>query len=435
MRRFFTITFLTVLLAGFLPVSYSHAENTFTQVFNAVPYAVSLSNNLDNITFNYDLTSLREDIELVAAEIRFSQIDDSEGDVILKLYPQFGDTIIGAISGVNSGEKKYSFIEDYLDIEDDSVSFKIAVEGIEEDSSVKIDDMRLVISYKIIDEEAPEILDSIVEDITEDSAIIKWTLSEDVGGVVRYGKTSNYTKNQSFEEVEVVGLEDEEKTEAYSYSTLLLNLSPGTTYHYQIIVEDESGNVSKTQDMSFITEFDGLPGVLGVEESELPKVTNVRGELFLNDENYEFEISWDLLSGEGVEKYYIYRQKNAEPIEKYAEVDGETSSYTDMDLEKYAEYTYIIRANKDIELSPKSDQLKVKVVDENLSTDETTRKYIDVAKVVGFVMAVTIFVLIIGYFFGKRALRFFKEVFTLEKKKNPLKDPDFIKKEFDKSND
>lgn len=436
MRRFLTITFLIVLLAGFLPVQTVRAENIITQTFNAVPYAVSLSANLDTITFNFDLSSLREDIEIEKANIKFAQVDDEEGDVVLKLFPYFGDTILGAISGVKSGEKNYSFVEDYIHSGDDSVSFKVSVEGLDEGGSIKLDEVRLEISYRIIDEIAPTILKTAVEDITEDSVVVKWTLSEEVGGVIRYGKTSNYSKTQNFEEMEVIEPEEKDGELTYSYSTLLLNLSPGTTYHYQILVEDEAGNISKTQDMSFITAYDVLSGVLGEsDDGALPKITGVKGELFLEEGKYNFEISWDLLASEAVDKYYIYRQKNSEQVEKYAEVDSDIDFFSDTDLEKHSEYTYIIRANKDINLSPKSDILTIKVIDDNLSAREQTKKYIDVARVVGFVMAMTIFVLIVGYFSLKRMQKFFKEVFTLEKGKNPLKDPNFIKKEFEKSND
>ena len=66
-------------------------------------------------------------------------------------------------------------------------------------------------------------------------------------------------------------------------------------------------------------------------------------------------------------------------------------------------------------------------------TDEESQNVIDVNRLVLFIMAMTLGGLIVGYFFGRRIVKFIKGLHDYKGGKNLFRDPEFIKKEFEKN--
>ncbi|MGD2110322.1 MAG: hypothetical protein PVI86_13155, partial [Phycisphaerae bacterium] len=73
------------------------------------------------------------------------------------------------------------------------------------------------------------------------SAMITWSTDEAATSVVDYGLTGSYTDSAW------------DSALSTTHSLTLYGLSPGTTYHFQVLSEDESGNASASVDATFTT--------------------------------------------------------------------------------------------------------------------------------------------------------------------------------------
>jgi hypothetical protein len=97
-------------------------------------------------------------------------------------------------------------------------------------------------SQVVID--ASAIISNVVaQSISSSSVTISWDLSEFATGQVEYGQTTAYgsftTKETSFD---------------YNHhDQTLTGLTPNTTYHFRIIADDPSGNISYSDDFNFTT--------------------------------------------------------------------------------------------------------------------------------------------------------------------------------------
>ena len=88
---------------------------------------------------------------------------------------------------------------------------------------------------------APTISNVQATAITSNSATITWTTDENSNSVVNYGLTNAYGSNYSNTEL------------LTSHSVNLTNLSPNTTYHYQVTSTDANGNTASSADFEFTT--------------------------------------------------------------------------------------------------------------------------------------------------------------------------------------
>lgn len=71
----------------------------------------------------------------------------------------------------------------------------------------------------------------------ETQATVMWTTDEPAFGFVEYGETTNYGSSTAKSGMATM-----------DGSASITGLTPGTTYHYRIIVEDASGNVTRSED-------------------------------------------------------------------------------------------------------------------------------------------------------------------------------------------
>ena len=93
----------------------------------------------------------------------------------------------------------------------------------------------------------------------ESGATIVWTTDESSYGFVEYGETARY------------GLSTQKSTSATRDHTVsITGLTSGTTYHYRIVAEDESGNSSYSQDRTLETALE----VVAIDNVP-PEITDV----------------------------------------------------------------------------------------------------------------------------------------------------------------
>jgi thiol-disulfide isomerase/thioredoxin len=92
------------------------------------------------------------------------------------------------------------------------------------------------------DKTPPTISGVNVSNITESSAIITWTTNEPATSQVTYGKTETYDSTTS-----------EDTNLSTSHSVTLTGLDDGTTYNFQVISKDSSGNEATSANQTFDT--------------------------------------------------------------------------------------------------------------------------------------------------------------------------------------
>ncbi|MDD4910170.1 MAG: SpvB/TcaC N-terminal domain-containing protein [Candidatus Omnitrophica bacterium] len=93
----------------------------------------------------------------------------------------------------------------------------------------------------VIDKTAPDIRQIYFANQGETHIEINWATSEAAGGVVHYGLTQDYGKTANG------------RPFTRSNSALLEGLTPGTLYHFKIVVTDLAGNTEESGDLTFRT--------------------------------------------------------------------------------------------------------------------------------------------------------------------------------------
>lgn len=95
------------------------------------------------------------------------------------------------------------------------------------------------------DETGPTFISVSATSSSETEANVVWTTDELAYGYVEYGTTSSYGQKTP-----------KSSSAAMDHTVSITNLTPGTIYHYRIVAEDESGNVSYSKDRSLETAFE-----------------------------------------------------------------------------------------------------------------------------------------------------------------------------------
>ncbi len=102
-------------------------------------------------------------------------------------------------------------------------------------------------SFTTLDDTGPVISNVEVVNITTTSATVTWTTDEAADSTVSYGETTSYDSSES------------DSSLVTSHSITLTDLTPGTTYDFQVLSSDFSGNQSYTDNDTFETDEDGTP--------------------------------------------------------------------------------------------------------------------------------------------------------------------------------
>jgi hypothetical protein len=95
----------------------------------------------------------------------------------------------------------------------------------------------------------PPVMSSITCNVTSSTANMIWTTDELATSQIDFGPTEDYGDTTG-----------ESPTMTTSFNVSLVDLSPNTTYHYQIICKDASGNETAVQDSIFRTKayYEGM---------------------------------------------------------------------------------------------------------------------------------------------------------------------------------
>ncbi|MFY9268167.1 MAG: fibronectin type III domain-containing protein [Candidatus Manganitrophaceae bacterium] len=113
----------------------------------------------------------------------------------------------------------------------------------------------------------PRISGITASNISSTSAVITWTTNEPSDSLVKYGVTSNYNFFTLLDANRVT-----------SHSRTLTNLSPSTTYHFQVVNKDAAGNqaISGNNFFTTVTPPDTtLPVISGITASNISSTSAV----------------------------------------------------------------------------------------------------------------------------------------------------------------
>jgi regulation of enolase protein 1 (concanavalin A-like superfamily) len=113
-------------------------------------------------------------------------------------------------------------------------------------------------------DDQPPVISGVQVNAEADSAIITWTTDEPATSRVQYGLTNAYETGEIFSGTLVLG-----------HSLLLIDLQPGSVYHYRISSTDDSGNTAVTEDATFTTDTVDLSGITSDNFSSVEFNTNI----------------------------------------------------------------------------------------------------------------------------------------------------------------
>jgi len=286
-----TSLFLTcsIFFLGFIvnPVS---ADQSDVIELTAAPDSITLLETVDSLDFYFDTTQLPESIEIENVRLQFEIREDLEVEVLLKLINAQDSNIIEALSAVKSGDRLITGLEKYYkdNIDNEGVlTFRFKADNLDSSAIFFIDNITLIVQYVEVDNIPPKINNIKVEELNQDSVVLSWETDKPTKSSIKYGKTSNYSSL-----LEAIIDEKEESEYQKEHSVLILNLSPGTTYHYQILVEDESSNSTISQDATFITKISTSKNILGdaTGDNRLSKPENLTGEVYIANGNFEVRL-------------------------------------------------------------------------------------------------------------------------------------------------
>ena len=111
------------------------------------------------------------------------------------------------------------------------------------------------------DTTGPVISNVLVSSITTTSALVTWTTDEAASRTLSYGETTSY---------EIGNLSD--ASFQTSHSQLLLSLTENTTYNFQILATDGSGNSTTSSNFTFTT-LDVTPPTISLEVTNITETT------------------------------------------------------------------------------------------------------------------------------------------------------------------
>ena len=96
----------------------------------------------------------------------------------------------------------------------------------------------------------PPVINSIITEVYEDSAIIRWNTDEDASSKVSYGLSTSYENGDKVDGAMVT-----------SHAISLTGLTTGTNYHFKVNSSDMFGNSASSADLNFTTKPPTLPNI------------------------------------------------------------------------------------------------------------------------------------------------------------------------------
>lgn len=347
---------LILLLSTTTSISTNAAELE-TLTIDSQPKSIALSTDSNDSTaaaeIFFETAKLPTNAKLISAELSYTQAQASDG--FIRILDKAANEIVDSKTLDTTGVITTSRIQPILALwiakPTTNLGLLFQANEMPESSTVTLSNLKLSLTYSIPDTKAPKLNKLSVKDITATQATISWEANEPVIGFVTFGKTSNYSSSSR-------------STVAYKENNQLIlqDLSPGTTYHFQLILEDPAENKITTTDNTFTTTINNAQDVLGTEifeNSEIapPRVLQLEQGLDEQAGSAYVTIAWFASETEDIDGYILFRSvDNTHAFVEYQRVPSGTTFFTDSNVDPKQVYNYFVRAYKHDQVSPKSPQ-------------------------------------------------------------------------------
>jgi hypothetical protein len=425
-KSFLIIFFL--LVYGFLyPVKAEQLPQT--SIITASPSfgSVSGSNkgNSGSFQVTFDISQIPVQTTIESAKLMFDQ--NKTGSGLLKIINiktgAVPDIFTLGSNGVRTSASLNDLIGAWITKPGDNSGLLFQAYELDNNDSIAFSNIRLEISYLALDTTQPQILGQQITEVSETHILLKWQSDEPTKGYLKYGKTINY--GQQSDTTAILGLDN---------SIILINLTPGVTYHYMLFIEDEAGNKSKTEDNTFQTVIPNNAG----NQDQSPSSTILFPKDFQvtvkkQNDTYQNVISWKMSSSSETNGYIIFKKIDTGKLEEYVTLDKNTIDFIDYKVELGHRYTYVIKAFNDQEISSPSPEQTVYLNPNGeilgIETDKKDKNNSGLYKTL-LVFGILAFWLYVMYRFYKKIQLEFQHKKGLE---NVLKNPEYYESEYERN--
>jgi hypothetical protein len=434
----FLIILLIVCLGLTRPARADDVQVQFNGIAPATGAIIAGANNGNNPSFNVNFNlNLAGNAVISSATLSYFQdayAPDTDNIILIDYYTnQTIDVVNAAMPGTKSSDRFTTTVQNWLVNPNQNFGIKFQGGSSNNSDRITLSNIQLTVLYHLPDLIPPKILVTGITRLTDTQYKLTLTADEPVTVVVNYGKTSNYGFLAAPTPVVTMPVPTILPTEtpAELKDIYLNGLLIGLTYHYQFVLKDTSGNVTKSQDYMFLTgstaanKTDSL-----LTDTSLTVPQDLTLELVHNNSGVAgVQLSWSPPSGNNnIDGYLLYRAIGARDFQEMAQLDKSTLTFTDQQIDPGAEYTYTVRSFQGTSLSNQAEPQKIAIPllaqITPVPEQNDTRPQIFLALLAG---AAVIF--LIGYWIYHvfdRILGIFRPVHPRKQIKNVLKDPDLV---------
>ena len=282
--------------------------------------------------------------DILSLNLTYTQKGVSSG--ILRILDKRSLSILDSISLGREGERVTSridsIVQDWIKNPSNNFGLIFQTSELENDANVKLETLSITIEYTVPDKTSPQILEFSGQILRPGVIRVFWEADEPVKGIVSYGKTSLYDRSSdSTDEFAELG------------EIILEDLSPNLTYHVQLTLTDQSGNLTKSDNL-VIEANSGIRVEISENQQNLiaPRLFNV--ELQEEGGKHTVELAWSKSESVGFTGYIIYRNLKDGAFSEIARLSSEVTRYSDPKVEPGNTYSYYVVAYSGLSQSSRS---------------------------------------------------------------------------------
>lgn len=385
-----------------------------------------------SVNFNLNLTN-----EAVISSAILSYVQDSpalatDNIILINTYNNETIDIVSSIfAGSKGSDKLTTTVQNWLSEPSKNFGIIIKTGSSNNNDRIFLTDIKLTVLYHLPDKVAPKILLTGITKVTEFQYKLNLTADEPVTVTVNYGKNSNYGFMAAPTPIVTLPYPSILPPEVPSElkDIYLMQLQLGLTYHYQFVLKDVAGNITKSQDFMFLTGSDALNKTQSLQnDSALAIPKNLTLELVHNNGVAGVQLDWSAPESANIEGYLLYRATGARDFQEMAQVDRDTFTFTDEQVDPAMEYTYTVRSFQGTSISNQAESKKISiplllgVTPMPMQNDSRTQIFLAL-------LAGATVVFLVGYWiyrFFDRIFAIFRSPHPRKQIKNVLKDPDYV---------
>jgi len=416
-KKLFIITIF--IISSLICFTHSVKAETLNIPANPNSKIFTTEDNLQSFSFDLSLIPLNSEIN----SMKVLYYHEATSNATLQIININNSEVLETKSLLISGEKTSIDLKEkypnWSKVKDVPI---LVFQVIGLSDNILVNNIGLVVDYLVLDSTTPSFLSASILETNPTSVNIGWETDESGIATIEYGKTTKY---EDFILVGEVEIENE---------FLLENLRPGITYHLQISISDSSGNIGKSNNLTFTTPINNNNSskdeFFTVDTNTLTPPVLTLLEQIPESNNNSVKINWQYLNGNSLDGFILYKSiDNGLTYQEIQRFESTTTFFVDPDILGDTRYTYAIRGFKGNEQTILSDELSIFVYTYPNSNNSVSASDLSLQKALIFYFAVSTIVLILTIFVTKWFKNRFRKSDTKKSSKyyNVLKDPDYYK--------